>query len=151
MIESVKLLGAIAGLATAAFIILDRLLQGRPIAYVVASGNPTDPRYHLRVENASNVGILITDITMPHGVRVWRDDSTRSAIAAEMQDTFLAELDKGEVRDFPFLVRKEAQVGRLWLFIHWRRRSATWMPLVPKIFMTNSAALGQLAKSMRKT
>jgi hypothetical protein len=71
IIEFIKTAGGIAGLASAAFLIWDRLVRGRPRAELSAtirtSGTPADPC--IRIVNPGPTGLLIRSVrVLPAGI-----------------------------------------------------------------------------------
>jgi hypothetical protein len=67
IIEFIKTAGGIAGLASAAFLIWDRLVRGRPLAELSAIVTPADPC--IRIVNPGTTGLLIRSVrVLPAGI-----------------------------------------------------------------------------------
>src|SRR4051812_26567433 len=101
MIETLKLVGCIAGLATAAFTVWDRFVRGRPLVYLVAKTNG-DAYHYLRVKNVSSVGILITGITAS-GTGLAKDHSINAIVRGAARHAPAAILDPDGEHDFVLL------------------------------------------------
>ena len=83
-LESVKLIGAVLGIATAAFIVFDRVFRGRPIFALHAKVRaPNDNDLFLRIKNVLDEDVVIEnwDVT-PELVGLSKDDSVRAIIEA---------------------------------------------------------------------
>jgi hypothetical protein len=117
-VETVKLVGAISGMATALFIVYDRLFRDRPIfalhaKHYVASGREND--VYLRIKNVTDEDIVIDEIsiTPPHFTLAvdTEFDSMVRAISAEFNPVVVGPLGERLVR----VCRKRCGVG-------WRRQ-----------------------------
>jgi hypothetical protein len=150
MIEEIKLIGGIAGLATAAFTIWDRLVRGRPLAYIVVNGEYGTPFHYLRVRNIGDVGIIVTGVRARPAGSVAKDHSIRAIVSGVVGDAPAAIIDPGADHDF-VLLRGEAEEDGpsmpIWLFVFWRRTSATWLPLPPRIVRTSTGDLRLMGKA----
>src|SRR5947209_7923272 len=60
LIEVVKFVGGLGGLASSAFLVYDRLLRDRPAAFLV----PADFHVHLLLRNTASETIVIDEITI---------------------------------------------------------------------------------------
>ena len=78
-IEAFKLLGGVGGIASSAFLIYDRLIRSKPLAYLI----PQEYRVHLRIVNMTHETIMIDRIDITPSVLqlIWGND-TRSELAA---------------------------------------------------------------------
>jgi hypothetical protein len=72
-VEALKLVGAVIGIATASFIVYDRLFRDRPIFSLQASrpagsASSVDNDIYLRIKNVSDEDIIIDEISIspPH-------------------------------------------------------------------------------------
>lgn len=82
--ETIKTLGSLVALATGAFLIYDRLLKDRPIAFLrVRSG-----RLELHVKNVADGDLLIEAIEVT-------PDSMRVAFGSDLEDTIRAAAAQG--------------------------------------------------------
>jgi hypothetical protein len=100
-LESVKLIGAVLGIATAAFIVFDRVFRNRPIFVLHAKVRaPNDNDLFLRVKNVLDEDIVIEKWGMsPAFVGLSKDDSFRAVFEAAIGNTPIAILPPlGELR-----------------------------------------------------
>jgi hypothetical protein len=68
-VDAVKLIGALAGLASSAFLVYDRLFRERPILFLF----PGDFKVNIRIKNISEETIIIDEIVIkPPGLTVAR-------------------------------------------------------------------------------
>jgi hypothetical protein len=78
-IETIKFVGGVSGIASALFLVYDRLIRGRPLVYLC----PQEFRVHVRINNAVSETIIVDDIEIEPPVLeiVWGTD-TRSDVEA---------------------------------------------------------------------
>jgi hypothetical protein len=149
-VEAIKLFGGIAGLATAAFTIWDRLARGRPLAYVTLKGSPGNPYQYVRVKNVDRMDILITAIRpSPSRFRISKGHSLRAIVGAAMGERPAAILAPEQEHDFPVIIKSDEPASTIWFFISWRRASVTWMPLPPKVISTSTRDLALMAQALK--
>jgi len=80
LVEAIKLFGGLGGLAFVVFLIYDRVVRSKPLAYLI----PQEYRVHLRVINMTRETVIVDRVTTkPPGVveLVWGSD-TRSELEA---------------------------------------------------------------------
>jgi len=65
MLEAIKLVGAIAGLLTARFVIWDRWARGRPLAWVTGKKLGVNPYEYVRIKNPGPADVFILGVTGP--------------------------------------------------------------------------------------
>jgi hypothetical protein len=148
MIETIKLVGRVAGLLTAAFTAWDRLVRGRPLAYIVVKGKG-DPYFYLRVINVGRVRIVIIRVKTS-GAKLAKDHELESIVRGTMGGAPTALLDPGESRDFVLMKGEVTQKDRpIWFRISWRRTSSIWLPLPSKVVRTNTADLRLLSDAFK--
>jgi hypothetical protein len=84
-IETIKFVGALVGLATGIFILIDRLLLGRPVVTITPSKHTRD----LRFQNSSKHPIVLLSIhSWPRWVWIARDDTPEGIAAAAVHQIF---------------------------------------------------------------
>ena len=59
MLEAVKLVGAIAGLLTTAFVVWDRWARGRPLAWVTAKKFGASRYEYIRIQNPGPADVFV--------------------------------------------------------------------------------------------
>jgi hypothetical protein len=102
--EDIKLVGSLAGLATAAFTIWDRLLRGRPLADFDVDGRKTNARFYLRIKNPSDVTILVRGVHC-RGAEISRDHSLDAIVDSGMGEVASVILAPGAQHRFVVLKR----------------------------------------------
>jgi hypothetical protein len=101
MIEEIKLIGSIVRLLTGAYAIWDRLLRGRPLAFIAYDDR--NRLLVLRVKNVSEIDILILGIdTKPRHYRVSTGDSVREIADAMGDVPPFSVITPGETKDYQF-------------------------------------------------
>src|SRR5262245_12298875 len=117
MLEAIKLIGAIVGLATGAFTVWDRWARGRPLAWVTAKKLGVNPFKYIRIKNPgpADVFILAVRAYPPEVYAVSKDHSSDAiAGAASFNVDVNVVLWQGEERDLPIWeVSKPDQRKRL--------------------------------------
>ena len=79
LIEGTKFIGGIGGIASAVFLIYDRYVSGRPLAYL----NPEGSHAELVLKNVTEESIVIDEISVtPRVLQVSMADDLRSTIKA---------------------------------------------------------------------
>jgi hypothetical protein len=66
MLEAIKLIGAVAGLLTTAFVIWDRWARGRPLAWVTATKLGVNPYKYIRITNPGPADVFILAVRVYH-------------------------------------------------------------------------------------
>lgn len=89
IVEAIKLVGGALGIASAVFVVYDRLVRGRPIFAIHATaGSPGDNYLHLRIKNVRDEDIVIENWKItPSIVGLATDPSVRAIAAAQIKDT----------------------------------------------------------------
>jgi hypothetical protein len=153
-VELVKLVGGIAGLATAAFTIWDRFTRGWPLAFVILEGSKDNPFFYLRIKNLGVDDILIADIVAwPRRIKVSASQSLNHIYHASMGDRPVSIIASDEHNDFPIIMGDElASLAnkKVWFFIKWRRISMTWLPLPCRVSGTSRHKLIMMIEAHRK-
>jgi hypothetical protein len=160
MLETIKTVGSYAGLVSAAFLIWDRWLRGRPIweqsATVRRGGTPADPC--IRITNPGPTGLLIWRArVLPTGIyAVAKNHGIKSSMAAvgdatvEGADVLNVLLPAGQKHDFAIIDRRNNEdvrknISRWVCFcISWRKTSSTWLPQLPVFIFTSIAEIQRI-------
>jgi hypothetical protein len=96
-------IGALVGLATGIFTVIDRFVLGRPVITIAPSKSLRD----LRFENASKQPVLLRQIrSWPSWISIAPDDTREGVIRAAMDQKFTAVLQPREARSFPIVVKR---------------------------------------------
>jgi hypothetical protein len=152
MLEEIKLVGGIAGLATAAFTIWDRWARGRPLAWPTIKTFGVNPFKFIRIKNPG-------PRAYPAGIYgVAKNDSSDAILQATVPQIF-------GVADLHALLRRDAEYDlpiyylsktkmdlegnlpsrRVCFLIFWRKTSSTWLPQFPVWIMTSTRDLDHMA------
>jgi hypothetical protein len=151
-IETILFVGALVGLTTGIFILLGRLLHGRPVVTITPSKHTRD----LRFQNLSKHAILLLSIhCWPRWVRIARDDTPEGTAAAAAHQTFSVILQAWEILNFPIVIQRgellDTKNSKAWgplvIWVHWRKTSSVWLPQVPKIIFSSAKILRHLGYS----
>jgi hypothetical protein len=151
-IEDLKLIGAIAGLLTLIFTVWDRLLRGRPIAYLVVKGRPSNHYEFLHIKNIDSIDILIIGIkAWPRFFKAAKDDNAITLVNAGAGEPLLVLLSPGEEREFPFFKSGgQSTEGscRITIAVRWRKSTSTWFPQIPKMIFTSTEDIDRMARGL---
>jgi hypothetical protein len=137
-------IGAMVGFATGVFTFWDRLLRGRPVAWLTVTirtgGTLPDPG--IRIKNPGPTDLLIQGVR-PHPASIYgvaKNHSIRATMTAVNADVNLL-LPPGQEHEFAILDRRSAQKGasqRVRFSIYWRKTSSTWLPQFPVVIHTST-------------
>jgi hypothetical protein len=155
MLEAIKLIGAIAGLLTTAFVVWDRWARGRPLAWVTAKKLGVNPYKYIRIKNPgpADVFILAVRAYPPKVYSIAKDHSTKAIVgAASFNLDVNVVLWQGEVRDLPIIdVSKPDQRNvadqSVRFVIYWRKTSSSYLRQVPVIIMTSTGDIERIAEA----
>jgi len=157
IIEFIKTAGAIAGLASAAFLIWDRLVRGRPRAELSATGAPADPC--IRIVNPGPTGLLIRSVrVLPAGIYAVAKNRDIKLIMAAVGDKTveganvlnIVLLRPGQEHDLAIIDRRKDEDARknisrrVCFCINWRKNSSTWLPQLPVFIFTSIAGIQRI-------
>jgi hypothetical protein len=161
IIEFIKTAGGIAGLASAAFLIWDRLVRGRPLAELSAivrtSGTPADPC--IRIVNPGTTGLLIRSVrVLPAGIYAVAKNFGIKPTMAALGDTTVKDanilnvvlLRPGQEHDLAIIDRRKDEDARknisrrVCFCIYWRKNSSTWLPQLPVFIFTSIAGIQRI-------
>jgi hypothetical protein len=156
LVEAIKLFGGIAGLLTAAFMVWDRFLRGRPLAEVTAEKRFSNPEEYIRIKNPGPGDVLIREVRVhqkaPPIYEIAKDHSARAIISSLYGTDVSVLLRPGEERLLPIIERPrdidrpiDMSSRRVWFFIYWRKTSLTWLPQPPVFVMTSSDYIKRIA------
>src|SRR5262245_51330675 len=143
MLETIKLVGAIVGLATGVFTVWDRWVRGRPLAWVTAKQAGANAFTYIRIENPGPADVFIVGVRAhPPIYRVARDHR-EEAIGDAMDNVDVnVLLRQGEVYDLPIFQYpdrpKEASSQSVRLAVSWRKTSSTWLWQFPVRVFTST-------------
>jgi hypothetical protein len=145
-------IGAAVGFLTGIYTLFDRLMKGRPLAYLVATGPATNALLHLHVRNIGQQDVLLRRLfSIPRRYQVSKDHSCEAMSEAE----FMALLRPGQEMDFPvfppLLVRGRSpkSEGSFAIVISWRKVTCTWLPQFPVCVVTSTRTIEQLESAHR--
>jgi hypothetical protein len=160
MLEAIKLVGGIAGLLTTAFVIWDRWVRGRPLAWMDATKRFTgNPEEYIRIKNPGYGNVFIRKVRVEplniYGVA--KDPSVRAITSALFNMDVNVLLRPGKTHDlgiikFPKKLDKpqDAPSRRVCFLIYWRKTSSTWLPQVPVVIMTSTGDIERIAAAAPK-
>ena len=151
--EDIKLIGSIAGLATAAFTIWDRLLRWRPLAFISVSGTAHNFLTHLNIKNVSPINILVKDIRCyPNYFRVATGTSVKQIARAISRVPVLTVLPPNEQTELQLFQSPnrgaDAKPARVFIFVYWRKTSYTWLPQIPVLVLTSTSDLEKMGQGL---
>ena len=86
MLETIKTIGAYAGLVTAAFVVWDRWARGRPLAWVTATKFGAAPYEYIRVKNPGAGAVFIWRVDVHPPIYGIAKDHSAQAIAGTLVD-----------------------------------------------------------------
>jgi hypothetical protein len=161
MFESIKSVGAIAGLMTAAFVIWDRWARGRPLAWpTIKTFGGGNPFKFIRIKNPGYGDVFVLDVrAYPAGIYgVAKNDSDDAVLQATMPRIY-------GVADLHVLLRRDAEYDlpiyylsknktdlegnlpsrRVCFLIFWRKTSSSWLPQFPVWVLTSTRDLDRMA------
>src|SRR5262245_46874763 len=105
MIETVKTIGSLVGLATGIFILYDRLARGRPVASLTISRENERPSPRIRISNPSSYDVAILNVTCHPRVYLLTDqegpEGNLRASFGHIPDFMLKPGESKEVRIVP--------------------------------------------------
>lgn len=109
LVESIKLVGGIAGLGTAAFTIFDRMVKYRPIVSLTAAAHPYDDQGvpYLKLTNRSDREIVVDSVEVPEGTALHFHDDLMSIIERQLGVTHARLLAPGETAYFEIYLDAE--------------------------------------------
>lgn len=152
-VELLKLLGGIAGLATAAFTIYDRAIRSRPIANLNADapelwlGVPAT--VYLQIKNPTDRDLIIEEISTSRepSLRVGTDMSTSGIIWSVMGVKHLSVIPAGEERAFPIWIPRDEDPTdyAFSIEIRWRPVTAYFFGRIPVTLRLSTGILRSLA------
>jgi len=149
MLEAIKLVGAIAGLLSTAFLIWDRCVRGRPRAEVTVE-TLGGTREYISIKNPGDSNLLILGVSVhPPIYGVGKDRSAGAAVAEAAKRDWSLLLRAGDTRDLPiFDHRNQKDVSknqRVRFLIRWRKTSSPWLPQVPVPHWTSTNDIRRIA------
>ncbi|MDE2284109.1 MAG: hypothetical protein KGK33_05785 [Hyphomicrobiales bacterium] len=132
-IQTISFVGGVIGIATGIFVLFDRILRNRPLAYVVLKGNQHNPLHYIRVKNIGAIDLIVLDIkASPRSFEVSKDHSVKGIAGAILDKPSFAVLMPGAEQDFPFFrspkrVEQQEYAGKMRFSVYWRKCSSTWL------------------------
>jgi hypothetical protein len=147
MLEAIKLIGAIVGLATGVFTVWDRWARGRPLAWLTATVRTagTPPEMYIRISNPGPTDVLIQSVRVrPATYGVAKDHSAkgRKAFFEGVDLNLLLRLAKEH--DLPIIERENVS-RRVCFFIYWRKTSSSYLRQFPVVIMTSTHDIQRIA------
>ena len=132
MLEAIKLVGAIFGLLTTAFVIWDRWARGRPLAWVTIKKWRVNPLEYIRIKNPGPSDVFILAVrAQPPIYGITRDRSSQAiADALSFNVDVNVLLLGGEEYDLPIIPNrvsfpKDAPPRSVRFVIYWRKTSSS--------------------------
>ena len=152
MLEALKIVGSIVGLATGAFVLVDRFVRNRPMAYFRPPEHE-DGELELVVFNTANEPIVV------HGVEC-RPDTMRVSYRDDWRDILDPDLKGGGAIIAPNSHKRftcvegigwDAQKPGSWvrIVIRWSFTSWRWLPCVPVRVSNTVERLHQIKSAVR--
>jgi hypothetical protein len=132
--------GAVVGLVSGIFLVVDRFMAGQPIVWPARKPEFAPPIRFLRCMNVSKWDILIKKIkVIPNVLSVAPDDSDEAiANAHYLNLPFEALIPAGETKDFPLAIRDgDDRLCPFLIIVSWRSARSTGLPKVP-VFVFSS-------------
>jgi hypothetical protein len=163
MLEAIKLVGAIAGLLTTAFVIWDRWARGRPLAWVTAKKLGANPYEYIRIKNPGPADVFILAVrAYPSKIyAIAKDHSPGSVMRTQVNIDVNVLLPQGEIWDLPIVklpkpveepkdqpnVAEAPQDQPVRFVIYWRKTSSSYLRQVPVVIMTSTHDIERIAKA----
>ena len=153
-IQTISFVGSLIGIATGIFVLFDRVLQSRPLAFIVLKGNRHNPLQYVRVKNVGAIDVIVFDIeASPRSFEISKDHSVRGIADAILNQPSFAILEPGGELDFPFFrnPKREGEkeyAGRIRFSVYWRKSSSTWLRQIPINVLTSTNDLERMAESL---
>jgi hypothetical protein len=163
MLEAIKLVGAIAGLLTTAFVIWDRWARGRPLAWVTAKKLGLNPFKYIRIKNPGPADVFIRGVRAypSRTYHIAKDHSARAILEATFNIDVNVLLGQGEVCDLPIIepskpveepkdqhgVAEVQQDQPVRFVIYWRKTSSSYLRQVPVMIMTSTRDIERIGES----
>jgi hypothetical protein len=154
-IQTISFVGSLIGIATGIFVLFDRILRSRPLAFIVLKGNQHNPLHYVRVKNIGAIDLIVFDIgASPRSFEISKDHSVRGIAGAILNEPSFAVLEPRGELDFPFFrnPKREGEneyTGRIRFSVYWRKSSSTWLRQIPINVFTSTDDLERMAKSLR--
>jgi len=141
LLESFTFAGAIVAFVNALFTAWDRLVRGRPQAWVDADKFGANPLECFRIKNPGPSDLLILEVRVdPPIYTVTKDRSVRATLHASAKRDWHVLLRAGDTCDLPIYPQPQADVSknqRVRFFIYWRKTSS---PLLPQVRVRHSTS-----------
>jgi hypothetical protein len=155
MLEALKTIGSLVGLATGAFVLVDRFLRHRPIAYFRPPKDDSD-EMRLVVHNTASEAIVIDAIRCrPPTMVVSFSDDWRDLLDPDLENGCISIIAPHSEKSFPWVERpnweKQKPEDRAQITIRWAFTSSRWLPLVPVRLRTTVGRLNQLRSATPPT
>lgn len=155
MLEAVKLVGAIAGLLTTAFVLWDRWAHGRPLAWVTAKKLGVNPYEYIRIKNPGPADVFILGVRA-YPSRVYgiaKDHEPGSIMRAQINIDVNVLLTQGEVCDLPIIKLPKPVVEDepnatdqpVRFLIYWRKTSSSYLRQAPVVILTSTRDIERIA------
>jgi hypothetical protein len=153
MLEAIKTVGSFAGLVSAAFLVWDRLVRGRPLAWVAATKFGAASYEYVRVVNPGPGGVFIRRVDVHPPIYGLAKDHSARAIAGTLVDGDVdVLLEPGQAHNLVIIDRrnqlevpKDAPPQRIYMFIHWRKTSSSWLWQFPVPVVTSTYDIQRIA------
>ena len=136
--------GAVVGLVSGIFLVVDRFMAGQPIIWPARKPGLAPPIRFLRCMNVSKWDILINKIkVIPNVLSIARDDSPEAiADADHLNLPFESLIPAGETMDFPLGIRGgDDRSSPFLIIVSWRSARSTGLPKVPVFVFSSLRAL----------
>jgi hypothetical protein len=160
MLQMIKTIGSFAGLVSAIFLVWDRWLRGRPLAWPTIKTFQGAPFKFIRIKNLGYHDVFVLKVrAWPAGIYgVAKTDATDAILQATVPKIF-------GVADLHVLLRRDAEHDlpiyylsknntdleenlpsrRVCFLIFWRKTSSSWLPQLPVWIMTSTRDLVGMA------
>jgi hypothetical protein len=155
MLEAFKLVGAIVAFATGAFTVWDRWARGRPLAWVTAIKYGGGSYKYLRVANPGPGGLFIRRVDVhPPLYGIAKDHSVPAMAAIWVKGDVQVLLEPGKTHDLVIVNLsnhlEDAPSQRVYMFIHWRKTTSSWLWQLPVPVVTSTHDIKRIADAANR-
>jgi hypothetical protein len=156
MLETIKTIGAYAGLVTAAFVVWDRWARGRPLAWVTAKKFGANSFKYIRLQNPGPADVFIMGVRAdPPIYGIARDHSEKAIAEAVVEIDVNVLLWQGETYDLPIFelpkpvdAPKDARPQPVRFVIYWYKTSSSWLRQVPVTVRSSTRDIESIAAAL---
>jgi hypothetical protein len=155
-IQTISFVGSLIGIATGIFVLFDRILRNRPLAFIMLGGNAHNPLHYVRVKNVGAIDVIVFDIeARPRSFEISADHSVRGIANAISNEPTYAIVAPGAEQDFPFFKNPKREGEKehnrkIRFLVYWRKCSSTWLRQIPVQVLTSTEDLERMAENLSR-